>query len=73
MYIVKVCYNMQILIKGPVEDVCESLVCENGAVTLSRPATCTNIELKCVDPQLGENCCPYCPNGRLLHQHIISK
>ena len=63
---------METLLLGPVEagveDACKSLVCENGAITSSRPATCTNIELRCVDPQLGEDCCPYCPNGRSLHQ-----
>ena len=59
-------------ILGPVEDVCKSVVCENGKVTLSRPSQCPRIWLMCVDPKLDEDCCPYCPRGNIVILNVKS-
>ena len=50
---------------GPFEDGCRECVCENGKVTCNSPE-CPNVSLTCTDPEMGEDCCPFCPNGKRL-------
>ena len=50
---------------GPFKDGCRECVCENGKVTCNSPE-CPDVALTCVDPEMGEDCCPFCPNGKIL-------
>lgn len=55
-------YKRRTYLPGPVGPKCDGCVCKDGKVTCQKPA-CPAAKLMCADPKIGDDCCPYCPNG----------
>lgn len=54
--------SKQFYMPGIVGDKCDGCVCADGEITCT-PPVCPTVGVKCVDPEIGDDCCMHCPNG----------
>lgn len=56
-------YKRRLHMPGPVGNKCDGCICKNDGKISCQAPKCPNVKLMCADPAVGDDCCPYCPNG----------